>query len=58
MDRLSANQILAFYPYFVWYTIMAGICWSLTTMATQRKQQSTLEYNIQVLTIEMTGRKP
>ena len=22
MDRLSANQILAFYPYFVWYTIM------------------------------------
>ena len=22
MDRLSVNQILAFYPYFVWYTIM------------------------------------
>ena len=22
MDRLSANQILAFHPYFVWYTII------------------------------------
>ena len=25
MNRLSANQILAFYPYFVWYTIISGI---------------------------------
>ena len=25
MDRLSANQILAFYPYFVWYTINKDI---------------------------------
>ena len=24
-DRLSANQVLAFYPYFVWYTIMNSI---------------------------------
>ena len=24
MDRLSANQILAFYPYFVWYTIRSS----------------------------------
>ena len=29
MDRLSANQILAFYPYFVWYTIMRSIITSL-----------------------------
>ena len=25
MDRLSASQILGFYPYFVWYTIIKSI---------------------------------
>ena len=27
MDRLSANQILAFHPYFVWYTLRSRIDW-------------------------------